>query len=37
MTPALAQALCLGGVFVFCVGLLEILRAAGRVVRRMSR
>ncbi|MHC2163099.1 hypothetical protein ACVL5V_005520 [Bradyrhizobium ottawaense] len=33
--PFINQTIILGGVFIFCVGLLEILRAAGRVLRRM--
>jgi hypothetical protein len=37
MTPALVPYLWLGGVFVLCVGALEILRAAARVIRRMFR
>ncbi|MFK4647180.1 hypothetical protein ABIF96_005754 [Bradyrhizobium ottawaense] len=35
--PFINQTIILGGIFIFCVGLLEILRAAGRVVRRMFR
>lgn len=33
--PFINQAIAIGGIFIFCVGLLEILRAAGRVLRRI--
>jgi hypothetical protein len=33
--PFINQTIVLGGVFIFCVGLLELLRAAGRVLRRV--